>query len=113
MPQRRRPGQARREIAGLNTPPGYVAEMKSLIQQRMVFDRERAKGMAVCSSGVIFLLLAALQLATNGSLPWWIFFAGGLGIVVSGIVILVRNQRELKAFELEHGANAGKQKTIQ
>jgi 4-hydroxybenzoate polyprenyltransferase len=86
--------------------------MRSLIQQRMVFGRKRASGMATCASGVILVLLGALQLTRSGSLPWWTYVACGLGIVVSGIVILVRNQRELKNFELEHGANAGKQKTI-
>jgi multisubunit Na+/H+ antiporter MnhB subunit len=77
-----------------------------------VLGRKRASGMATCASGVILLLLGALQLTTSGSLPWWIYVACGLGIVVSGMVILVRTQRELKTFELEHGANAGKQKTI-
>jgi 4-hydroxybenzoate polyprenyltransferase len=74
--------------------------MRSLIQQRMVFGRKRATGMATCASCVILLLLGALQLTTSGSFPWWIYVACGLGIVVSGIVILVRNQRELKTLSL-------------
>jgi hypothetical protein len=89
---------------------GYVAEMKSLVQQRLMLNRDRMASIVTSIFGGIFMLLGIAQLTIGGNLILsWFQFGLGFVALVFGIVTGVRVRRRIQSFEREHGATAGKQ----
>jgi len=85
----------------------------TLIQQRMALDRDvfRARW-----STVLFFVLAALGLAYffTETYQWFagVMCLGWLGVGVVNAFALRRALRKRRAFDLEHGPDAGKQASI-
>jgi hypothetical protein len=83
--------------------------MKSLTEQRMVLNRERAFAISGGILGGLFILSGLAQVALGGDLVlWWLLFAVGLIGLVSGVALAARTRRQITSIELEHGADAGK-----
>lgn len=86
------------------------APTPSLIQQRMAIERGRGSAIAMM---IGFSLIAAYwlyrALFEGGDGMFWVFAVGGLIVVVMSGFSLASIRRKLRAFEAEHGPDAGKQ----
>ncbi|RUR03087.1 hypothetical protein [Labedella endophytica] len=86
----------------------------SLIQQRMAITRDRTYGIVMT---VLALLIAASGIAravgeANDPLLAWLLAGVSLALAAISAVRALRATRRLRAFEAEHGAEAGKQRPI-
>jgi hypothetical protein len=87
--------------------------MKSLTEQRIVLNRERAFAISGSILGGMFILSGLAQVALGGDwVLWWLLVAVGLIGLVSGVALAARTRRQIRSFELEHGADAGKSKSF-
>ena len=82
----------------------------SLIQQRIALDRNRVVSILFVALGGLGLLFGVFLILMDPSrwttwamlVPWLIFAS-------TGVVRLVQYRTALRAFESEHGVDAGKQ----
>jgi hypothetical protein len=87
--------------------------MTTLIQQRMVLDRQRGRARLQLGLGAFFALLAAIAFGRDADawVPWGYLVIG----VVAGLLAwrqLRAARRAIRAFEAEHGAGAGVQEPL-
>ncbi|MCK8468272.1 hypothetical protein M0722_13815 [Microbacterium sp. KSW4-16] len=85
-----------------------------LIQQRMALQRRRNRGVYTVISSVVIGPWVVLVLV-DGAGPWQllgaaVWFAGTIAGVVIGIREVVLAVRATRAFEAEHGRDAGIQR---
>lgn len=88
-----------------------VGGMASLIQQRMAIDRQRNFGTTYLVLGITFIVVGIAELSNADTTMWPGAMSLVLGIfwLSSGVVQRVKSERARRAFEAEHGANAGRQ----
>lgn len=87
---------------------------KSLIQQRIALDRARLIAIVMLCGGLLLMVGSGVQLIvglTDSSFRWLplIFWTA---FVIVAIVRLRRVRRDRLLFESEHGADAGKQRSV-
>lgn len=79
--------------------------MPSLMQQRMAIERIRTSAFIWLSFGGCWLIIALIQVAMSGALLYLVL---GAGWIVIGAIYLRRYRREIKAFTVENGVDAGR-----
>lgn len=86
----------------------------SLIQQRMALQRAKHFAMyQVISTSVLCLGWVVAIVVDGGSRPWsWIAAAIFAALAVRSAFALRAPRRAIRAFEEEHGADAGIQKPV-
>lgn len=84
--------------------------MTSLIQQRIAIDRERVIGTVYTALGSLMLSLGLVMAIIEPS-QWsrWAFMVVWAGFAAVGVRKLAAARRTRRAFESEHGVDAGKQ----
>ncbi|MFF7291040.1 hypothetical protein ACFY9N_00770 [Microbacterium sp. NPDC008134] len=91
-----------------NTPP-----VPSHIQQRIALRRRRAIATAQLVFGSILVALwAALIAVGRGNIGSWFGLTAMALLALSGVLSLLKARRDTRAFEREHGADAGIQKPV-
>jgi hypothetical protein len=94
---------------------GGAAGEQSLVLRRMELDRRRTQAVASIAVVVLFSAVAAAAAARVGELDGFVV-AGAASILVVGggysARLLIENVAQRRAFESEHGADAGKQDPI-
>ena len=80
--------------------------MRSVRDQLLVLKRDRFLSIVVTIFGGIFMLLGVARVMVGGDLiTSWFQVVWGFLMLVFGVVMVVRKRRQLKSFELEHGAH--------
>ena len=89
-----------------NTPP-----VPSHIQQRIALGRRRAIATAQIVFGSILVALwVALIAVGRGNIGSWFGLTAMALLALSGTFSLLKVRRDTRAFEAEHGADAGVQR---
>lgn len=84
--------------------------MTSLIQQRHALNRQRLISMWLAIVGTVMAIGDVSLLMSDPTAVWkWILLVVWLGWVAVGIGQFVRYRAAVRAFELEHGVDAGRQ----
>jgi hypothetical protein len=80
----------------------------------MELDRQRTGAVVQLSLTALWLALGSLSFGRYPETPWvpWVWLAGGIVSIVDGWRRLRAARRALRAFEAEHGADAGVQKPV-
>lgn len=91
-----------------------VTPQPSLIQQRMALERKSRWAMGQLA---ISLVLAAgwvaVLITEGGAKPWpWISASAFLVLAIACVISLARARRDTRAFEQQHGTDAGVQEPI-
>ncbi|WP_202565487.1 hypothetical protein [Agreia sp. COWG] len=90
--------------------------MKSLIQQRMALTRPRSMSIAALILGGLLVVLNSIRILHLDSerVPWLAVLSCVVWVawVVAAIVRLRAANRAIRAFEAEHGRDAGRQSSV-
>jgi hypothetical protein len=84
----------------------------SLIQQRIALDRERAIATLLIVAGGVSVILGILTVVTRPDGLAWVTAVWPMLLLGFGLFRLWAYRQSRKAFEAEHGADAGRQPVV-